>query len=436
MNFTQRPFQLIFMGVFGVLALLGLVVFSTFSGTPGASSVGNVTIWGILPEESLSTQIQNLKNTHKEYMSVSYVEKPAQTFDTDLAEALASGVGPDLILISQEQLLAEKNKLTVIPFSVISQRAYLNKYLPIHELYLTDTGTYGIPFSIDPLVLFYNRTTLASNGIPLPPTTWEAVSGMTTRLTKKTNDYITKSSIAFGSYENVSNARAILSLLFLQAGSGISYSDINGIRSSLSRTNSSESSTGINPVVSALSYYVQFSDPIKTVYTWNQGLPNSRQAFLAGDLAFYVGFASEVRSLQAGNPNMDFDMTAIPQPQTSATRTTYGLAYAFAVPKASKNPSGAVTIAQALAAEDQEKTLANTLGMAPASRAALSTISSTDKFQAVYFPEALITKGWLSPAPQTTDRLFSTMIGDIQSGRSAISQALIDTDQALNSAYK
>jgi|CXWL01.1.fsa_nt_gi multiple sugar transport system substrate-binding protein len=434
MNFIEKPFQLIFMFVFGFLALLGLLLFANFRGTPGTAAVGNVTIWGTLPEYAMTQQLNALKKAEKEYGSVSYEQKSPETFGADLAEALASNVGPDLVLISQEELVSQQNKLSVIPFSTISERSYLDSFVPITELYLTDKGTYGIPLVVDPLVLFYNRTLLSSNGVPVPPASWEAVTGLAERLTQKNNGQVVKSAVALGEYANITNARAIISLLLLQSGTKISEADGTTIRSVMTQS-STVGLYGINPAESALSFYTQFADPAKTVYSWNRALPESRQAFLSGDLALYIGFASEVTALQAGNPNLDFDMARIPQPQTSTTRTTYGLAYAFAIPKASKNPAGALASAQALTTREGVAPAILGLGMAPALRALLASSAPDNRYQPIYFPEALTAKGWLSPSPSATDNIFSVMIGNITTGRKGIGQALTTADQAIDSAY-
>jgi ABC-type glycerol-3-phosphate transport system substrate-binding protein len=424
----NRPFQIVVFGVFVALAIAGLLLFSIYQGGNSAAKVGTVTIWGVLPSATVGTQLDALKAAHKEYANVNYVEKSAASFDAVLADALASGTGPDLILISQEQLLTEKNKISVIPFSVISERTYLNTFVPIDELFLTDQGMYGIPFTVDPLVMYYNRTML-----PTPPATWEAVTGLAPRLTQKSGGQVYKSAIALGGYGNIDNARAIISTLLFQSGSPITTLANGAVRAAITQS-SNAASAGVNPAESAINFYTQFADPAKTVYSWNGSLANARQAFTAGDLALYIGYASEEPFLAAANPNLDFDMTTVPQPATSQTRTTYGLAYAFAVPKATHNYSGAVSVARTLAGKDQAAQAARTLFMAPAARALL-TPAANEKYPAVFYPEALTAKGWLSPQPATTDSIFAAMIGNISSGRNTVQDALQTANQALDSAF-
>jgi hypothetical protein len=112
---------------------------------------------------------------------------------------------------------------------------------------------------------------------------------------------------------------------------------------------------------------------------------------------------------------------------------TYGLAYAFSVPKASKNPSGAYAIASVLSGANASVSAATALSMAPAVRSGLS-VTPNDKYAAIFYPEALIARGWLSPAPRTVDQVFGTMITNITSGRAATAQAIQTASQALDAA--
>ena len=57
---------------------------------------------------------------------------------------------------------------------------------------------------------------------------------------------------------------------------------------------------------SVLKFYTDFADPLKDVYSWNKSFSNSRDAFSAENLVFYLGYASELQSLINKNPNQNF----------------------------------------------------------------------------------------------------------------------------------
>lgn len=431
----MKPFQIVLMSAFGVMALVGIFLFANFKGfNSGVAPVGQVVIWGTLPERSFNDTLSTLKQTRGELAKVSYIGKPADTFEAELADAIAEGRGPDLIIISQEQLADTADKIAPIPSSTISERTFRDTYLPEAELFLTTKGTYGIPFVLDPLVMYYNRTLTQAAGAAEAPRTWEAVSGLSPAVTRMdAGGSLTKSGIAFGTYENIENARAVLSLLFMQAGYSVTARSGDALQSTLTRPIGQN--YGTSPAVSAINYYVQFSNPAKTTYAWNRGIQSARAAFLAGDLALYFGFASEQPGLAAGNPNLDFDMAPVPNPATATVPLTYGRVYAFAIPKASQNATGALRIANVLVGKDILPGLAKALRMAPAQRSLL-TPSSGDLYEPVYFPQALQARGWLSPSPEKTDDLFATMVASVTSGRETPTEALTTLDQAISAALR
>lgn len=432
----MKPLQIGIIIASVILALGGLYVFTTFTGFGAKKEqIGTVFIWGTLPQSAIDAGIDALTAAgDNRYAAVSYEEHPAGSFDTDLANAIAAGSGPDLILISQEDLVSERTKIQLIPFTTIPQRTFVAAYLPLFELFLTEEGTYGVPLVLDPLVMYYNRGLLASAGVPTPPTTWEAISGLALQMTRRDDrGTVTRSLIPLGEYANISNARAILSLLLMQSGASITEQTQVGVASTL--ISGGDPAFGSTPAQSAVSFYAQFANPAKTVYTWNRALPQSRQSFLSGDLVLYPGFASEQLYLSQANPNLDFDMARMPQPATNASRVGYGAGYAFAIPKAAANPQGAVTVALGLTSAEPMLVIANALSMAPARRDLL--VASTDNlYTAIFYQEALIAQGWLSPAPYITDAIFSAMISDIITGRLDVELAVQKADQSLDAVLR
>src|SRR5690606_38217983 len=99
---------------------------------------------------------------------------------------------------------------------------------------------------------------------------------------------------------------------------------------------------------SALRFYTNFSNPSQESYSWNAALRNSRDAFLAGELAIYFGYASEIQGLRQQNPNLNFDAALMPQTRDVATTMTFGKMYGFAIARATPNISTAFTVASTL----------------------------------------------------------------------------------------
>ena len=186
------------------------------------------------------------------------------------------------------------------------------------------------------------------------------------------------------------------------------------------------------PGRTVLTFYTQFADPSKVSYTWDPSLPDSEEAFLTGNLALYLGYASRASFLRAANPNLDFDIAPVPQPATASVKSVYGLVYAFMIPRGAKNPSGGYRAAALFSEPNKQGATARVTGLAPATLDQLAKVPVDDPVAAVAYAEALYAKGWLSPPPLNTDRVFSTMIGNVISGRSSPDAALGSAEQALN----
>jgi ABC-type glycerol-3-phosphate transport system substrate-binding protein len=422
-------FQGILFGVFGLAALIGLFVFATYSGGGSSSgAVGTVVIWGTLPKEGMQSALAAAAQTEPLLKNVSYEQKDSATLTNDLASAIATGSAPDLLLASQEQLHSIAKFIAPIPENTLSVSTFTNTFVGEGDLFASSGGYYGIPFLVDPLVLFSNRDLLASSGIAKPPTTWESLMGLVPSVAiLSSSREIARGLIALGTYNNVHNARGILSALFIQAGVPLSSYSSGGMLSADLGKNASGS---VPPGESVLGFYTQFADPSKVSYTWNASLPDSQQAFQNGDLALYLGYASESRFLAAANPNLNFGVAPLPQPATASVKSAYGLVYSLMIPRGAKNASGAYQAAVLLTNAAEQNASASATGLAPATLNELST-APADPAAAVAYAEALYTRGWLSPAPVDTDTIFSGMITDVISGRSTLSVALNSAESSL-----
>ncbi len=420
-------FQGILFGAFGLAALVGLFVFATHTGnSSNNNAVGTVTIWGTLPKADMQAALTTAGQTETLLKNVSYVEKNPATLASDLASAIATGGAPDLILASQEELRALAKFIAPIPAATLSVRTFTSAFVGEGGLFTAPNGAgyYGVPFLIDPLALYANRAILASNGIAKPPETWEALTGLVPKVAVLTpSRQITRGLIALGTYSNVHNARGILSALFLQTGVPVSgYSPGGVLAADLGGASSGQA---------VLGFYTQFTDPSKVSYTWDTSLADSQTAFLAGDLALYLGYASEARFLHSANPNLDFAIAPLPQPATANVKITYGLTYAFMIPRGAANSAGAYQAAVLLTNTPEQTIAASYTGLAPASLNVLSS-APADPAASVAYAEALYAKGWLSPAPADTDTVFSGMIGNVISGRLNLESALATAERSLS----
>jgi ABC-type glycerol-3-phosphate transport system substrate-binding protein len=185
------------------------------------------------------------------------------------------------------------------------------------------------------------------------------------------------------------------------------------------------------PAEAAVSFYTEFGNPAKPSYSWNRSLPNSTNYFLSGDLALYFGFASEISNIQLKNPNLNFDVAMVPMSREGGTNVSFANFEAFAIPKSSKNTSGAFAVASILSGPVGGSAFNKVMKLAPVRRDLLSK-KPTSAYESIFYDSAIRAKGWLDPNPTETDAVFKNMIESITSGRARVSEAISRTQRELS----
>lgn len=427
----MKPFQAVILVAFGALALFAVFIFAGFSSRSDAS-IGTVVLWGTLPRDELDDIIHTIQRTNNAFNDVSYTEFPEAGFTDTLVEAIASGRGPDLVLFPSEQILKNANKIQPISFGTVSRREFQDSFVEAGEVYLTPTGVLGLPFSIDPLIMYWNRTLYAEAGVPRPPAYWDEFIALAPRLTKKTGaGTLTQSAVALGEWDNITHAKSVLLSLVVGLGNEVVVREEDG---SVSVTLQDSSDAQTEPAQLALSYYTDFADTAKLTYSWSRSQPTDRSAFLAGTLATYFGTASEAVELREANPNLNFDAAAYPAMRDGVVAVPARL-YALSVPRGARNALGAARAALVLSGSDAQKALAARTSL-PSVRRDLLSVSPADPYDALFRSAALNAFAFLDPDPEGSDAAFARMVEDVSSGRLRVGQAVTAGDGALRALLK
>jgi ABC-type glycerol-3-phosphate transport system substrate-binding protein len=405
--------------VFGVLIFSGLIdIGKTKENT---SLQGKVVIWGTFPSGVMIDVIKNIKSNNKD-LNISYIRKDQMTYQQDLIEAFANGVAPDLFIITPDMIIRNTNFFYKIPYESYAEKTYRDTFINGAEIYLDTEGALAFPLVVDPMVLYYNKDILSNEGIVSPPTTWDELFTLNSTLTKKENNgTISQSMIALGQYDNVNNAKDILVNLLLQNNNSLIKKNEKGLY--ISTLSSNPSNLSVTPAQSVLTFYNEFSNPSNIAYSWNKSLPESRDMFTSGKMAFYLGRASELFSIESINPNLSFDVTQIPQIKNSTTKRAYGEIYAMAINKKSPNVSTAFNVASNIALGDEAKNFATASSLPPASKVLLSD-KPKDPYLFTFFNSALIVRSWIDPDKIKSDLIFSELVDNILSNRLSIGEAI------------
>ncbi len=425
---TMSRFQLILTGVLAFFILAGVFVFAIAG--RGGEGKAEIVVWGSLPESVFNAQIRDLPIASDKSIGIRYVFKDEKDFNQDFVEALASGVGPDVVILAQDAILRHRSKLLLIPFESFGERQFKDTFIEEGEIFLEPDGFIAFPFLIDPLVMYWNRDIFSSASLPQPPEYWDEFYNLSRDLTRKDGSLnITRATIALGEYENINNAKEIISTLIFQAGNP-SIIERRG-NSFVATLNDSYGAT-VNPTHSAVNFFTEFSNPTKAHYSWNRSLPYSQTMFLSGDLAVYLGFASEAKALRLKNPNLNFDVAPLPQSRVESRKITFGRIQGFAVTRGTKNINAAFKLISSISTPQAVKNFSTATELPPVRRDLLGA-GSTDAFQSVFYKSAIWSKGWLDPDWAKTSSIFKDMIESITGGRVRTEQAVSRAQEELTS---
>lgn len=443
----STPFQIVLLAVFGALGVAGVLIFALVVGSGNNSSVGTVTVWGTFDESRVQAVIRAAAETDDRLNGVTYVKKDPATYENDLVNALASGTGPDLFFMTQDWAVHDAAKTMHIPFSSLSQTQFASTFLAAADPFIGADGIIAVPLVADPLVLFWNQDLLSAAGMTTPPKYWDEFLGASQKLTQKDDAGTLKvSGVSLGEYQNIDDAKDILSILILQAGGGITVMDPSG---KLLSALSPQQGTANQPSLSALRFYTTFADPSQDAYSWNRSLPEASVAFAQGSVALYIGHASEAAAIKLTNPNLNFSMAPLPQLRGGAHPLDFATVYGLAIPRTAKNPQGARTVAYIFASPSVSQGFASVFGMSSALRGVVSTATNPaaspqagtldallatapKSSQDLINSQAYISESWSDPDPQATAGIFRDMIEDTVSGALKAQDALSRADKALN----
>lgn len=153
---------------------------------------------------------------------------------------------------------------------------------------------------------------------------------------KDNNDKIQTAGAALGTFDNITHAPDILSLLFLQNGVNLQ--------------NMQESS---DRLTSALNFYTSFTTDADNV--WDDTLDPSILAFAKGNLAMFFGYSWDFFTIKQYDPNLSFQVVAVPQlPNQKVDLASY---WGEGVSVKSKHPKEAFLFMKYLAEKNTEEAL-------------------------------------------------------------------------------
>jgi ABC-type glycerol-3-phosphate transport system substrate-binding protein len=412
----------ILLGVGLFATLFAVLIFSgkISIGGKDVTAQGEVQLWGTLPESEMNAVVQSFNPQAKTY-AVRYTYVPENEFNQRLLEALASGTGPDMIIGKYQMILSQEARIYPFPTNSLPEKTFKDTFVDGASVLFTPQGALALPVSIDPMVLFYNRTLLSKHGIINPPSYWDEVGTITPALTVRQNGKFLESAIALGT-PGVPYAKDIIMSIIAQLGQApVVRIMAQGGESYFSVVANTPATEGgeILPLATTNRFFTQFGDPGQTTFTWSDSLGNATDFFVGEKLAMYIGYAGEYPTLRARNPRADFGMTSLPQTRGYNTLVTGMSMYAIATLKASKNLTTALTAESQFAGAGVAPSIAAIVGATPA----LRSYAATQGLDPVVARGMLVAHGWYDSHERESTAYTTTMISDIINYRYGVNDA-------------
>lgn len=423
----MSKFQVITILIILVIVFVAVLVLSgVVPGLPGGSSrhVANLKMWGTFHPSKLNEAIVSFNAENQKKFSINYSQKQEDAYENSVVDALAEGKGPDIWIITQDLVLKHQDKISKISFETFKERDFRDTFIDAGDLFLGEDGIIAVPFLVDPIVLYWNKDLFNKAGLAIPPRYWEDFLSYVGFLTKK-NDagFVLQSGTALGEFSNIQHAKEIFSMLVLQSGNKIIQP--NEDTGELGLVFGERGGLLVDPVASALNFYINFSNPAKLSYSWNRSFSSAREMFVSGKLAMYFGYGSEYEDLKEANPHLNFDAVMVPQMKESPIEATFGRVYALAIPKSSTYINPSVEAVFAFLDKEIISELETNLRMASTRRDMLAK-QPKDSFFSLIYKSALLSRAWLEPDSAVVSDIFKDMMESVITGRKRISEAVRD----------
>ncbi len=419
-------FQIVVLGVFVVFGLGALLLFATYSSRQDAK-VGQVIVWGTFSAQEFQPVLDEVQAEDENFNGVEYEPMSEEDFIPRLIAAIAAGRGPDLIIFPTAHLISQGDKLVKIPYSFLSRRNFQDTYLEAGEVLLSENGLWGVPLVLDPLVMYWNRSIFADAGLGTPPKYWDEVTDSAGALSVSDDrGTLTSSAIALGTWDNISHAKGVLVTLIRQLGNPVIAEGKNGYVSVLKDAGGDSQV----PAASAVRFYTDFSDPVKNMYSWNRSQSDSATAFISGRLALYIGRSSELLSIRSANPNLNFDVAAVPAIRGGGNAVQAEM-FSLSIPRGSRNQNGALEVIRAFSAPGVDTVIRQSL-LTPSVRRDQTKSSTENAYAPIFRQAALSSFVFLDPNPANSDSVFRRMVEQVTSGEASISQAVLEASSELS----
>lgn len=279
-----------------ILFAISNIIFPQFNNSKDKSVT--LTYWGFREDSNTMAPIISDFEKENPNIKIVYSKQDPTDYREKLTTRIQNGTGPDIFKFHNTWYPMLSSELLPLPQETIEKKQFADSFYTVAQKDLIKNGAiYGIPLGMDTLVMYVNTKIFEDAEVP---TTWQEFIDVSTKLTKRDeNGRIVTAGAALGTFENVTHAPDIISLLFAQNGV-----DINNLANYTEK------------ISDALQFYTNFS--LIETNVWDSTLDPSLSAFSQGKLAMFFGYYWDYFEIKKVNPNLTFKVMPVPQLLTSS----------------------------------------------------------------------------------------------------------------------
>lgn len=341
--------------------------------TVAASKPVTLMVWGVIDDiDVYDKMFTDYRRSHPN-VKLEFRRLRLEEYENELVNALAEDKGPDIFLIHNTWVSKYMSKIQPMPLTTkIAQQSVVGTLKKEVVYSLTNEPTVTVkkfkeeypdavikdmlrtinvstdkdkrdfqqrvvamPLSVDTLGMYVNKDLLNAAGIATVPETWDNFQAAVKKLVKYDDKGdIIQAGAALGTGRNIERSPDIMSVLMMQNGTEMSAPDGSPTFALIPAKLQGQVDSA--PAFRAVSFYADFADPGKEVYTWNNQQPNSLEAFISGKVAFLFGYGYHLPVIKARAPKLNLGIAKLPQIQGNPVVNIANY-WAWTVSKKTKN---------------------------------------------------------------------------------------------------
>lgn len=453
--------------LFGIALLwVGLITSGAVCRSSGKQPAAiTLKYWTVYTQEEDIKPVIDAFQQQYPYISFAVRQFQPDEYENKLIQGWAEGNGPDIFSLPNSHLGAFTDLIEPLPASIKITAVTTKKSLGRNETVVTKEtlsstsprelsalfpqaiyddvvkrndqaaepidAVYGLPMSFDSLVLYYNKDLLDRANIPLPAATWDDFVKQVPRLTLvDVDNNIIQAGAGLGTSANVPHFFDIISLLMMQNGAVMS----NGRQVKFA----DETDVGGNksfPGNQAVEFYTSFASPEVAWYSWNTDQENALDSFIAGKLAYYIGYHYDLAAIQDRGDQLNFDISPIPQVDLNAA-VNYANYSVETVSVNSAHPNEAWAFVEALTTDQVNVQSILDTTKQPAALRTLIEQQKEDFVLSIFSNQALTAQSWYAgKQPQAVADEFADMVDIINEDRLDVATAVSNTADKVELTY-